>query len=148
MNNGKAAFPEFHNVYIDPKSWAIWTSTGKFQDDTIIIKELVSVGTKSAVSGKGYFQGEFLGLEAAIKSKRYFPKAPGNWGYFSFTNSDHKSLKQTASAFPDEACNSCHAKAAADDFVFTQFYPVLRSGKAAKQFAIGGVLSNLDGSGQ
>ena len=24
MNGGKAAFPEFHNVYIDPKSWAHW----------------------------------------------------------------------------------------------------------------------------
>jgi len=24
MNDGKAAFPEFHNVYIDPDSWAHW----------------------------------------------------------------------------------------------------------------------------
>jgi len=24
MNDGKAAFPEFHNVYIDPESWAHW----------------------------------------------------------------------------------------------------------------------------
>ncbi len=24
MNNGKAAFPEFHNVYIDPISWDHW----------------------------------------------------------------------------------------------------------------------------
>ena len=24
MNNGKAAFPEHHNVYIDPKSWKQW----------------------------------------------------------------------------------------------------------------------------
>ena len=29
MNNGKAAFPEFHNVYIDPKSWAHWKKTGR-----------------------------------------------------------------------------------------------------------------------
>ena len=28
MNDGKAAFPEFHNVYIDPDSWAHWKKTG------------------------------------------------------------------------------------------------------------------------
>ena len=28
MNNGKAAFPEFHNVYIDPASYAHWKRTG------------------------------------------------------------------------------------------------------------------------
>ena len=65
MNDGKAAFPELHNVYIDPKSWEHWKNKGEFRDGTIIIKELVSVGSKSAVSGKGYFMGEYIGLEAA-----------------------------------------------------------------------------------
>ena len=57
MNGGKAAFPEHHNVYIDPKSWAYWKETGVFRDGTILVKELVSVGSKAAVSGQGYFQG-------------------------------------------------------------------------------------------
>ena len=30
LNNGKAAFPEHHNVYIDPDSWAHWKNTGQF----------------------------------------------------------------------------------------------------------------------
>jgi len=30
---------------------------------------------------------------------------------------------------PAEACNACHEASAAEDFVFSQFYPVLRSGK-------------------
>lgn len=63
MNNGKAAFPELHNVYIDPESWAQWKTEGTFRDGTILIKELVSVGSKAAVSGQGYFMGEFIGLE-------------------------------------------------------------------------------------
>lgn len=63
MNNGKAAFPELHNVYIDPESWAQWKKEGTFRDGTILIKELVSVGSKAAVSGQGYFMGEFIGLE-------------------------------------------------------------------------------------
>jgi len=55
LNNGKAAFPEFHNVYIDPLSWAHWKKTGEFRDGTILMKELVGVGAKAAVSDNGYF---------------------------------------------------------------------------------------------
>ncbi len=143
LNNGKAAFPEHHNVYIDPKSWKVWKETGKFRDGTILVKELVSVGSKGGVSGKGYFQGEFIGLEATIKSKNDFPKEPGNWAYYSFSSKDHKTLSETAKPFPAAACNSCHAAAAADDFVFTQYYPVLGKGKAAGEKATGGHESDL-----
>lgn len=143
MNNGKAAFPEFHNVYIDPKSWDHWKETGEFRDGTILIKELVSVGSKAAVSGNGYFQGDFIGLEATIKSAEHFPDEPGHWAYFSFSQPDHQSLKDTAGAFPKEACNACHEASASDDFVFTQYYPVLSAGKAQGEHAIGGTMSKL-----
>ena len=143
LNDGKAAFPEFHNVYIDPKSWAHWKKTGEFREGTILIKELVSVGAKAAVSGNGYFEGDFVGLEATIKSAKHFPDEPGNWAYYSFSTPDHKTLTTTAKAFATESCNSCHSAAAADDWVFTQYYPVLRAGKATGEEAIGGVKSEL-----
>ncbi len=146
LNNGKAAFPEFHNVYIDPKSWAHWKKTGEFRDGTILMKELVSVGSKAAVSGKGFFQGEFLGLEATIKSKKHFPKEPGNWAYYSFSSKDHKTLSATAKPFATASCNACHATAAADDFVFTQYYPVLNAGKGTGMKASGGHASDLQNS--
>ena len=145
LNDGKAAFPEFHNVYIDPESWAHWKETGEFREGTILIKELVSVGAKAAVSGNGYFEGDFLGLEATIKSSKHFPDEPGNWAYYSFSTPDHKTLTATAKAFATESCNSCHSAAAADDWVFTQYYPVLRAGKATGEEAIGGVNSDLSG---
>jgi len=143
MNNGKAAFPEFHNVYIDPKSWSYWKKNGEFREGTILIKELVSVGSKAAASGNGYFMGEFIGLEATIKSKKLFPNEPGNWAYFSFSTPKHMSLKKKAKAFPSESCNSCHSGAAADDFVFTQYYPVLSGGKGAGKAAGGGMMDKL-----
>lgn len=146
MNNGKAAFPEHHNVYIDPDSWAHWKETGEFRDGTILVKELVSVGSKAAVSGAGYFQGEFIGLEATIKSKEHFPDEPGNWAYYSFSTPDHKSLSEVAKPFPAQACNACHAASAADDFVFTQYYPVLTAGKGTNADAVGGTLSVLNNS--
>ncbi len=143
LNDGKAAFPEHHNVYIDPGSWAHWKKTGNFREGTILIKELVSVGAKAAVSGNGYFQGDFIGLEATIKSKKHFPNEPGNWAYFSFSTPEHDELTDEAKPFPAAACNACHQAAAADDFVFTQYYPVLRGAKAQGEAGIGGQRSEL-----
>lgn len=126
LNNGKASFPEFHNVYIDPASWEHYEKTGQFRDGTVIIKELISVGSKQAVSGNGYFMGDFLGLEATVKSAEHHPNEPGNWAYFSFGH--EYPLADQATAFPASSCNSCHENVAAKDFVFTQHYPVLRAG--------------------
>lgn len=128
MNGGKAAFPEFHHVYIDPKSYDVYQKTGEFRDGTILVKELVSVGSKLAASGKGYFAGEFIGLEATVKSASRFADQPGGWAYFRFTNErtpDGHPLADRSPAMPVEACNSCHGAAAEQDWVFTQYYPVL-----------------------
>lgn len=130
MNGGKAPFPEFHNVYVNPKAYREYSKTGRFPDGTMMAKELVSVGTKAASSGKGYFQGEFLGLEVALKdSKKY--AADGGWAFFSFSRPD--GLKESADAFPGETCAACHQANAGDDLVFTQYYPVLRAAKAKGQ---------------
>jgi hypothetical protein len=126
MNNGKAAFPEFHNVYIDPESWEHYKINGEFRDGTVIIKELVSVGTKQSTSGKGYFMGEYLGLEAAIKDSNHNKDEPGNWAYYSFTNHDGGEYKPTAKAQPTQNCNVCH-QTAQQDWVYIQHYPVLRA---------------------
>ena len=130
LNPPEAPFPEFHNVYIHPSDFDHWKRTGTFPDGTVIVKELVLVGATQAVSGKGYFMGEYTGLEATIKDSKRFKDEPGHWAYFSFGHS--YPLADTAQAFPAPACNACHAASAADDFVFTQFYPVLRAAKGAK----------------
>lgn len=128
MNDGKASFPEFHNVYIDTHSYDEYVQTGKYRDGTVIVKELVSVGGKSASSGKGYFQGEFIGLEALVKSTKFAKDEPGNWAFFSFTAAKGKPIIKTAKAFPTATCNSCHAEAN-EDYVFSEYYPVLRAAK-------------------
>lgn len=138
LNDGKAAFPEFHNVYIDPASWSAWKKTGEFRDGTIVIKELVSVGSKKTFSGNGYFMGEYLGLEAMVKSKKHFPKSDGNWGFFRFTNDDYKGLKTVASELPQSVCLSCHTPNAQYDNIFIQHYPVLRAAKAMGESGTGG----------
>jgi hypothetical protein len=125
LNGGEATFPEFHSVYMDPESFAHYEKTGKFRDGTVIVKELSSVGSKEATSGKGYFQGEFTGLETSIKDSKRFKDEPGQTAYFSF---GHKyPLKAEAPKNPASTCNQCHQDNAKTDWVFSQYYPVLRA---------------------
>ena len=116
-------------------SW--YKKTGKFREGTVIAKELTLVrapdganenGSTDEVSGVGYFMGEYSGFEITIKSKKLYPDEPGNWAYYTF---GHHPEPYAASAKrqPTEACNACHEAAAGDDFVFAQFYPVLRAAK-------------------
>jgi hypothetical protein len=125
LNEGKAAFPEFHHVYIDPAGYYEYKKTGKFRDGTIFVKELVNVGAKKGASGNGYFPGEFSGVIAAsVKDSKRFPDEPGNWAYFDFGKD-----KKKAKALPASSCSDCHKAHANEDLVFTQFYPVLRAAR-------------------
>jgi hypothetical protein len=124
-------------VYIDPVSWAHYKKTGEFRDGTVIAKELTLVrapdganedGSTDEVSGTGYFMGEYSGFEITIKSKELHPDEPGYWAYYTFGHQPEP-YNPTAQRQPAEACNACHEAAAAEDFVFTQYYPVLRAAK-------------------
>lgn len=133
MNEGKAAFPEFHNVYIDPESYQSWQKTGRFRDGTVILKELVSVGSKSMESGNGYFQGEFVSLEAMVKDTDRFSEEPGGWAFYRFGEAPN--YARTGARMKTESCNDCHS-GATDDYVFTDTYPVLRAARPASATAI------------
>jgi Cytochrome P460 len=125
LNGGEAPFPEFHAVYIDPESFAHYEKTGEFRDGTVMVKELVGVGAREATSGKGYFIGDFTGLETSIKDSKRFKDEPGSWAYFSF---GHKyPLKAEVAKNSAASCNTCHETSAAKDYVFSQYYPVLRA---------------------
>ena len=136
LNGGEAPFPEFHSVYVEPKTWEHYKKTGEFMEGAIIAKELALVysedanpdGSTAQVSGIGYFMGELSGFEIAVKSKEHYPDEPGNWGYYTYGH-HAPPYAMSAPLAPTEACNACHEAAADDDFVFSQFYPVLRAAK-------------------
>ena len=136
LNGGAAAFPEFHSVYIDPKSWAHWKKTGKFREGTMFAKELTLVGETSATSGKGFFNGDLQGFEIAHKDTKRYSKETDGWAYYTFGHHAEPYANSTA-AMPTAACAACHTGAAADDMVFTQYYPILRAAKAADEKGAG-----------
>src|SRR5215510_12388489 len=90
LNNGKANFPEYHNVYIEPGSYEIYKKTGEFPDGTIFFKELQLMqpaqnpdGSRTEPSGRGYFPGKLNGADVTVKdTKRYADT--GGWGYYNF----------------------------------------------------------------
>jgi hypothetical protein len=129
LNGGKANFPEFHNVYIEPGSYAIYKKTGEFPEGTIFFKELQLTlpaenpdGSRSEPSGRGFFPGAYNGADVTVKdTKRY--AASGGWGYYNFNHFEPKAA--SAKPKPKDECASCHIASAKKDDVWTQFYPLL-----------------------
>ena len=114
--------PTFHNIYIQPESYKQFAATGKFPDKTMLVMEVLTVGSSESINKHGQFQDRLLGVEVALKDEDKFPE---KWAYFNFIGSDGKALP-SAKAFPKEACWKCHNEHGAADNVFVQFYPVLR----------------------
>jgi hypothetical protein len=129
LNGGKAGFPEFHNVYIEPCSYQEYTKTHVFPEGTIFFKELQLTlpaenpdGSRTEPSGRGYFPGPLNGADVTVKdSKRYADS--GGWGYYNFNH--HEPKAPTASLKPRGECAFCHIASAKKDEVWTQFYPRL-----------------------
>jgi len=132
LNNGKANFPEYHHVYIESKNVDAYLKTGEFPEGTIIVKELTRVldpkfpdGSRSEPSGRGYFNGQYNGIDVTVKDSKRFAKT-NNWGFFTF---GHHPLpySQSAEEAPASECASCHQTfVAKTDMTWVQFYPLLR----------------------
>lgn len=129
LNGGKAGFPEYHNVYIEPGSYEIYKQTNAFPEGTIMFKELQRVtaaenpdGSRTEASGRGYFPGVLNGADVTVKDSKRFAST-GGWGYFNFNHGEPKA--PTAVVMPQDKCAFCHMSGAKKDQVWTQFYRLL-----------------------
>jgi hypothetical protein len=132
LNNDKAGFPEYHNVYIEQKNVDAFLRTGSFPEGTVIVKELTRVlkptfpdSSRTEPSGRGYFNGEYNGIDLTVKDSKRFAKTNG-WGFFTF---GHHPLPydRTAAEKPVTECAGCHISfVAKTDMTWIQFYPILR----------------------
>jgi hypothetical protein len=129
LNNGKANFPEFHNVYIEPGAYAIFKKTGQFPEGTIMFKELQLTGEKQFAdgsrtepSGRGFFPAALNGADVTVKDSKRYADTNG-WGFFNFNHFEPKAA--TAKLRPKSECAYCHIASAKKDMVWTQFYRLL-----------------------
>jgi hypothetical protein len=132
LNGGHANFPEFHHVYIEEKNVDAYLKTGSFPEGTIIVKELTRVlnptfpdGSRTEPSGRGFFNGEYNGIDVTVKDSKRFAKTNG-WGFFTFGHHPLPYAESAAEA-PATECAFCHqANVAKTDMTWVQFYPLLR----------------------
>ena len=125
---GKANFPEFHNVYIEPCSYEVYKKTNVFPEGTIFFKELQLVlpgefpdGSRDEPSGRGYFPGNWNGADVTVKdTKRYADPEAG-----ATTTSITTSRRPRPQRQAQDECAFCHIASAKKDDVWTQFYPLL-----------------------
>jgi Cytochrome P460 len=130
LNDGHANFPEYHNVYIEPGSFAIYKKTGVFPEGTIFYKELQLTlkpeenpdGSRTEPSGRGYFPGALNGADVTVKDSKRFAES-GGWGYFDFNHFEPKAASTKVQAKSE--CAYCHIASAKRDEVWTQFYRIL-----------------------
>ena len=91
LNGGQASFQQFHSVYIEPSAFQYFKDTGKFANGTQLAKVRTHLyegddcydrseenGSCQAVSGRGYFNGEYTGFELTVKDTERFDD-PGGW---------------------------------------------------------------------
>jgi hypothetical protein len=132
LNNGKANFPEYHHVYIEQKNVDAYLKTGEFPEGTVIVKELTRVlkpefpdGSRKEPSGRGYFNGEYNGMDVTVKDSKRFADT-NNWGFFNFGHHAWP-IEETATEASAAECAGCHiANVAQTDMTWIQFYPLLR----------------------
>ena len=131
----RSNFPEYHHVYIEQKNVDAYLKTGDFPEGTVIVKELTRVlnptfpdSSRKEPSGRGYFNGQYNGIDMTVKDSKRFAKTNG-WGFFTF---GHHPLpyEKTSAERPVSECAGCHiANVANTDMTWIQFYPQLRDKK-------------------
>ena len=131
----KSNFPEYHHVYIEKKNVDAYLKTGSFPEGTVIVKELTRVlnpsnpdGSRTEPSGRGYFNGEYNGMDVTVKDSKRFADT-NNWGFFNFGHHAWP-IEETAKEASAAECAGCHiANVAQTDMTWIQFYPLLRDTK-------------------
>lgn len=132
LNGGNAAFPEYHNVYVQPEALNAYRANGEWPEGTIMLKELQLTtpatypdGSSVEVSGRGFFPGARNGIDISVKDSQRFADTNG-WGFFNFGH-HAPPYAETAAVAPKTACAGCHM-ANATNMVFSKFYaPMLEA---------------------
>lgn len=110
----------FHNVYMQPWAYHEFIRTGAFPEGTMFVLSFYEASRKSAPALAGFYEGDRVpGIEVHLKQAGIDQTG---WAFFAFGDTGSTGTKLPSTA----TCYSCHAKEAAHDNVFTQFYPPIR----------------------
>jgi len=117
---GSQAPPQFFtNVFVNPSSYRSFMQTGKWPDKTILVVEVRASDSEASINKSGRFQTNLAALEAHVKDSRF---SGDGWAFFDLSR---KEQAEPLSGKDVATCVECHAKNAAVDTTFVQFYPTL-----------------------
>lgn len=135
LEGTRADQSRFHNVYINPESYAHFLAYREFPELTVLVMERFAAADREpkGVVASGVFNGERVGLQVAVKNSSRPDGSTTPWAYYDLTDpADPSKVRASARAFPDQACESCHRQHASKDNVWVQFYPTLRQADRMK----------------
>jgi cytochrome P460 len=125
--------PLFHNIYLNPESYARFRDTNQFPDPTILVMDMFASATSEPqhIVTKGSYNGDWMGNLVAVKNSAR-PAGPKGektiWAYYIFSPDPAHRTQPVASAAAEEdgMCYTCHQHNGLKDNVWVQFYPALR----------------------
>jgi hypothetical protein len=111
----------FHNIYMQPWAYRATMERGAFPEGTMFIMTFYEASRKSNPARVGFYEGDQVpGMEVHLKKAGVDSTG---WGFYGFDDTT-----KTSTRIPSNApCYSCHAKEAAFNNAFVQFYPALRA---------------------
>jgi hypothetical protein len=119
---------QMHFTYASPGTAEQYRKTGKYADGTVLVKEVFGTDHARMTTGDAHWASGTKVWFVMIKDAK--GRYPGNplwgdgWGWALF-KSDAPD-KQVATDYKKD-CLSCHVPAKANDWVYIQGYPVLKS---------------------
>ena len=116
----------FDNVFVPLEAYREFQRSGRWPENTILVKEARAGSQKGSIYRHGKFQtADMMGVEAHVKDSKRFP---AGWGFFEFQG------EEPAVRIPEAAdCYACHRQHGAVDSTFVQFYPTLIGIAASKK---------------
>jgi len=118
----------FHDVYAQPEAVAYFQKTGQFPDGAVIVKEVREVRDGIKTTGQAQWAGDISIWFVMVKdSKGRFENSShwsSGWGWALF---ESKAPDRNVSKGFGSSCEACHTPAKAQDWVFTEGYPVLNT---------------------
>jgi hypothetical protein len=105
---------------MEPTAHRHFQQTGTFAEGTMTALMVYALASGAPPSEHGQYPGDPLAFEMSVKDSAVH--GADAWGYYGFALDGQRAAVQ-----PATECNACHRDSAATDFVFTQFYPRMRS---------------------
>ncbi len=117
-----------HVVYTQEETITAYLETGNFPDGAVLVKELLSTETADMTTGTisraGEIEGWFVMVKDSTGKFESINRLWGEgWGWAYFGADDN--AKTTTTDYESE-CLGCHVPAEANDWIYTEGYPILR----------------------